>query len=281
MPVVVTIHDCTYFDHPEWHQRSKALFFRRAIRVAAQRAAVLVCVSNATADRLRANCDVRAPVMIAPHGVDHARFSPHEPEPGSDSNALDELQQRVSLDFDRPVILYVGTLEPRKGLVTLVRAFDLAAERLTEPLLVLAGQQGWGTAELDSAVGSLAHRARVLRVGYVSDTALPALLRRAAVVAYPALDEGFGLPALEAMASGTPLVTTIGTPMAELAGDAGVLVPPGDVLALRDALVQTVEERGTVAALERRRIGLELASRRISGASAAVHVAAYRTAADG
>ena len=74
----VTIHDCTFFDHPEWHLRTKAAFFRRAIRRAAQRAAVLICVSRVTAERLGAHCPVRAPVVVAPHGVDHARFTPAE-----------------------------------------------------------------------------------------------------------------------------------------------------------------------------------------------------------
>ena len=76
VPCVVTIHDCTFFDHPEWHLRSKAAFFRRAIRRAARQAAVLICVSQVTEDRLRALCDVRAPVVVAPHGVDHRALHP-------------------------------------------------------------------------------------------------------------------------------------------------------------------------------------------------------------
>ena len=84
VPCAVTIHDCTFFDHPEWHLRSKAAFFRRAIRRAARHAGVVICVSQVTEDRLRAWCDVRAPVVVAPHGVDHGRFTPREPAEGSD-----------------------------------------------------------------------------------------------------------------------------------------------------------------------------------------------------
>src|SRR5581483_11868426 len=75
VPCTVTIHDCTFFDHPEWHVRTKAAFFRRAIRRAARDAGSLVCVSEVTAARLHASCEVRAPVVIAPHGVDHERFA--------------------------------------------------------------------------------------------------------------------------------------------------------------------------------------------------------------
>src|SRR5580698_4049239 len=108
VPCAVTIHDCTFFDHPEWHLRTKAAFFRRAIRRAARDAAVLVCVSNVTAERLAANCPVRAPVIVAPHGVDHARFSPIEPGPGADDAALREL----GVPTGRPFVAFIGTLEP-------------------------------------------------------------------------------------------------------------------------------------------------------------------------
>lgn len=89
IPCVVTIHDCTFFDHPEWHVRSKAAFFRRAIRRAALHASAVVCVSEVTAERLHANCNVRAPVVVAPHGVDHVRFSELEPVAGADAAAVE------------------------------------------------------------------------------------------------------------------------------------------------------------------------------------------------
>ena len=91
VPCVVTVHDCTFFDHPEWHQRTKAVFFRRAIRRAAEKAAVIVCVSEVTAQRLHACCTVRGPVTVIPHGVDHVRFTPDEPAPGADDAQLGAL----------------------------------------------------------------------------------------------------------------------------------------------------------------------------------------------
>ena len=238
VPCVVTIHDCTFFDHPEWHLRSKAAFFRRAIRRAARRAGALICVSQVTEERLRQWCDVRAPVVVAPHGVDHVRFTPHEPHRGADRALLGAL----GVPGDRPLIAFVGTLEPRKGVAPLVAAFDQVARRHPDAVLVLGGQTGWGMAETERALSAARHPERIVRTGYLPDDAVPALLRQAAVVAYPALEEGFGLPALEALACGAPLVTTQGTAMAEMAGEAALLVPPADVGALADALGVALDE---------------------------------------
>jgi glycosyltransferase involved in cell wall biosynthesis len=270
-PAVVTIHDCTFFDHPEWHVRSKAAFFRRAIRRAARDAGALVCVSEVTAARLRDVCDVRAPVVVAPHGVDHARFTTAEPSPGADAGAL----AGIGVPADRPLVVFVGTLEPRKGLAPLVAAFDQVAGAQADALLVLAGQAGWGLAETERALAGSRHAERIIRTGYLPDAAVPALLRRAAVVAYPALEEGFGLPALEALACGATLVTTAGTAMAEMAQGAATLVAPGDITGLAEALRQGLEGPGDP---ERRARGVEVAAARTWEASLAAHRRAYAIA---
>lgn len=271
VPCAVTIHDCTFFDHPEWHLRTKAAFFRRAIRRAAQHAAVLVCVSQVTAERLAANCTVRAPVVVAPHGVDHSRFTPVEPGPGADDAAL----RGLGVPADRPFVAFIGTLEPRKGVAALVGAFDTLASSRPDLTLVLAGQTGWGMAETERALSAARNRERIVRTGYVPETAVPALLRRAAVVAYPALEEGFGLPALEALACGAPLVTTEGTAMAELADGAALLVPPGAEEPLSEALAAALDGGpGT----DRRALGLRVAAARTWEASVAEHLRAYALA---
>jgi glycosyltransferase involved in cell wall biosynthesis len=272
IPCAVTIHDCTFFDHPEWHQRSKAAFFRRAIRRAADRAGVLICVSKVTAQRLHDCVPVRPPVVVVPHGVDHTRFSPREPEDGADRAVLAPL----GLSGDAPLIVFVGTLEPRKGVVPLVAAFDRVAERQRDVTLVLGGQTGWGMAETERALAAARHRDRIVRTGYVPDAAVPALLRRAAVVACPALEEGFGLPALEALACGAPLVTTRGTAMAEMAGRAALLVEPGSAGELAQALESALQDGGQS---ERRELGLRVASAHTWESSVAQHLRAYHGAA--
>ena len=121
----------------------------------------------------------------------------------------------------------------------------------------------------------------MVRTGYVADEAVPALLRRAAVVAYPSFEEGYGLPALEALACGAPLVTTAGTAMAELAGGAALLVPPGDTADLAAALECGAGRgpRRSTGAADRRQRGLAVAAARTWAASAEAHLVAYRRAA--
>lgn len=279
VPVVVTIHDLSFFEEPGWHERSKVLLFRRAIKVAARRAAAVVCPSRATAEQLGRWCRVDAEVFVAPHGVDTRRFRPDDPVPGSDADRLVALDDR--LVGDRPFLVFVGTIEPRKNVPQLVKAFSRIAGQHPDVLLVLAGGAGWGSPEVDRAIGSSPAADRIVRAGYVPDDTVPALLRSSVGAVYPALYEGFGLPALEALACGAPLVTTAGSAMEEVAGDAALLVEPGDGPGLADALGQMLTEGRdrTALAEERRRRGFRIVERHSWAASASRHVAAYRCAA--
>ncbi len=258
LPTAVTIHDLTLIEHPEWHERSKVLFFGAMIRAAARRADVLVCVSDHTARRLRARLRPRAPVVVVPHGVDHRRFRPG-PVPGDDETL-------AAVGVRSPFVAFVGTVEPRKGVASLVAA----VRRLGRPdlQLVLAGRHGWGARP---PAGE-----DILRLDYVADDLVPALFRRAAAVAYPSLEEGFGLPALEALACGAPLVTTTGSAMQDVVGDAALLVPPGDEAALAEAIEALVGGGPAVERLRRR--GPQVAAGFTWAASAEGHVAAYRLA---
>lgn len=266
VPCVVTIHDLTFFDHPEWHERGKVPFFRRAINRAADRAGALICVSETTAERFRARFPRSAPVFVAPHGVDHERF-----------NAVAENDDAAlaAIGVHPPFVAFVGTLEPRKDIGTLVRAFDAIADRHPELTLVIAGGQGWGDTGIGEALGRARHADRVQLLGYVDVGALPSLLRSASAVAYPSRDEGFGMPVLEAMACGAPVVTTAGTVMAEVAGDGAALVQAGDVAALAAALDDLVAGGSDVARLRGR--ALTRAGAFTWEASAARHVDAYRS----
>lgn len=272
-PAAVTVHDLTFFDHPEWHERTKVLYFRRMIRASARRARVLVAVSEHTAARLLLVAAPRAPVVVAPHGVDHERF---RPTPGDDAAAADLARLRQH-GVRPPYVAFAGTLEPRKDVPTLVHAFARVALRCPQLRLVLAGRPGWGAEAVRAAVEQSGIATRVSRPGYLPDDALAALYRRAVVVAYPSREEGFGLPALEALACGAALVTTTGSAMEEFASGAAVLVPPGDVDRLAAALAALLDDPARRDELAR--AGPERAAAFTWEASASRHVEAYRIAA--
>jgi glycosyltransferase involved in cell wall biosynthesis len=233
IPGVVTVHDLTFFDHPEWHERSKVVFFRRMIRASTARAGAVVSVSEHTASRLRAVLDVRAPVVVAPHGVDHDRF---DPEP------VDDLERLAAAGIRPPYLAFAATLEPRKDIPTLIRAFARLAPAHPDLTLAIAGRDGWGAAAVREAAAASGHTTRIQRLGWMDGGLLPAFFRQAVAVAYPSLEEGFGLPALEALACGAALVTTTGSAMAEVVGDAAALVRSGDVAALAGALTRVVDD---------------------------------------
>jgi len=278
VPAVVTVHDLSFFEEPRWHERSKVLLFRRAIRVAARRAAAVVCPSRITADALARWCRIDTEVFIAPHGVDTHRFRPDEPEPGADAALLAEVDARLA--DGRPFLAFVGTIEPRKDIPSLVRAFALIADRHPDALLVVAGGAGWGAAEVDRSVAVSGIGSRIIRTGYLPDRVVPTLLRSAVAAVYPALYEGFGLPALEALACGVPLVTTSGTAMEEVAGDAAALVPPGDVRSLADAIDAELGRFpvGDRTDDGRARSGFEIVAMHSWEKSADRHMEAYRHA---
>jgi alpha-1,3-rhamnosyl/mannosyltransferase len=141
-----------------------------------------------------------------------------------------------------PYVLALGTIEPRKDLPALVRAFDAIADDHRDLRLVVAGADGWGSAPFDEAVARAAHRDRVVRLGYVTDAARGALLAGARVFAFPSRYEGFGFPPLEAMAAGVPVVATAAGALPEVLGDAAALVSPGDDDALASGLAVVLDD---------------------------------------
>jgi glycosyltransferase involved in cell wall biosynthesis len=244
---------------------------------------VVVCPSQATADELGRWCQVDADVVVAHHGVDLDRFRPTEAASGSDAALLSTVATgsgptaRGSLADGTPFLAFVGTLEPRKDVPTLVRAFSQVAGRHPDARLVLAGGAGWGATKVEEAVAASGIGDRIIRTGYVSNEVIPALFRSAVAVVYPALYEGFGLPALEAMACGAPVVTTSGSAMEEVAGDAAIMVPPGDTVALSGALESVLASPGPDPVRKQR--GLDIAARHTWAASADRHLEAYHRAA--
>ena len=206
LPLVVTVHDLAVLRHPETFNRWTRTYSRVAVPRAARTAARLIAVSEFTKRELVELLGA-APerIRVVPNGIEEA-FQPEGPAAEGD------------------YILAVGTLEPRKNLARLARA----AERLGAELRV-AGAPGWGRVDLGGSARAL---------GYVDDDQLARLYRGAACFAYPSLYEGFGIPILEAMACGTPVVTSRGGATKETAGGAAVLVDPLDP----DSIAAGIEE---------------------------------------
>jgi glycosyltransferase involved in cell wall biosynthesis len=227
LPALVTVHDLTMLTHPEWHQAGKVRYFGWAMRRAVQRARRVLCVSATTARDLRELLGVPPDrIDVTPLGTDLRPAS---------AAAVDAVRRRLALDG--PYLLGLGTVEPRKDLPTLVRAFATVAAELPHRL-VLAGLAGWGAGALAAEVAASGVADRILLAGYVPEADKAALLTGADVFAYPSRYEGFGLPVLEAMACGTPVVTTTGGSLPEVAGDVAVLVEPGDDEALAAAIAK-------------------------------------------
>ncbi|WP_225753651.1 glycosyltransferase family 1 protein [Actinotalea sp. Marseille-Q4924] len=269
-PVAVTLHDATFFSHPDHHSAVKRQFFRRAIRVAARRADAVVVPSRATAEEVERYVGRPAgSVHVAPHGVDLERFRPQDPA------VLARCAARLGLE-GRPYVAFLGTLEPRKNVPALVRGWVDAVHDLPEPpALVLAGGRGWDQG-VDPAVAEVPGHLTVLRPGYLPLDDLAPFLGGAVVVAYPSVAEGFGLPVLEAMACGATVLTTRETSLPEVGGDA-VAYCGTSAREIADALRALLGDEARRAALSADAVAR--AATFTWERSARVHVAAYEAAA--
>ena len=262
LPQVVTVHDLTLVTHPEWHEPSKVRYFGWAIRRAVAAATRVLCVSATTAHDLAERLDVPADrVDVTPLGTD-LRPAPAE--------RVEAVRRRLGLTG--PYLLGLGTVEPRKDLPTLVKAFAGLATELPHRL-VLAGLAGWGAGALAAAVADSGIADRVLLPGYVPEADKAALLGGSDLFVYPSRYEGFGLPVLEAMACGVPVITTTGGSLPEVAGDAALLVPPGDPGALEAAIAKLAGDPAARAAAAAR--GLRRAAGFTWERCAALTAAAY------
>ncbi len=261
LPVIVTLHDMAWVERPDdFPARARRLYERMFERVRDQ-ASLVLCSSEFT---LRAAVD-------AGLSSDRARVVRLGARP-LDSGGID-LASRF--DIDSPFLLSVGTAEPRKNLARLLQAFELSELWQTGMTLVLAGPEGWQV-ELGDLLESLATQVRssIVAVGQVSDSELAALYEGCAGFVYPSLLEGFGLPVLEALVAGAPVVTSATTATAEVAGEAALLVDPESVEEIAKAMRDVIEDD---EARDRIRRAVEIQVARHSWeAHIAATLAAYR-----
>jgi len=236
-PVVSVVHDLTPLSHPEWHARRTLFGFIPLWERTVDRAARFLCVSQTTArDLVRRYPETAPRVRVAENGVDLAFFGPAD-----DAAARARTRQRYS--GGQPYLLYLGTLEPRKNVEALVVACErLWGRRRSRPDLVLAGGMGWKTAGLHRRIGRSAYRDKIHVVGYTQRDAARELYRAAEAFVYPSLFEGFGLPVLEAMACGAPVVASTADALVEVGGDAALYAAPRDPEALSRQIERALED---------------------------------------
>ncbi len=249
---VLTVHDLIFALFPEHHLPLNKWFLNRFMPVFVHRADAIITVSESSKrDLIRLYNVPPERITVIYEGVD-ARF-----QPNSDPEVSASLRNRYHLP-DR-FILYVGTIEPRKNLTTLLEAFkqmlvmhsDLKLETLNLKLII-AGRPGWLYQPTFDRIKALGLEDHVHVLGYVPGQDLPALYRAAEVFAFPSLYEGFGLPPLEAMACGTPVVCSNASSLPEVVGDAGILVDSRDVAAWHVALARLLVDVGLREELKQR-----------------------------
>jgi glycosyltransferase involved in cell wall biosynthesis len=247
-PLVTTIHDLSFLEYPEHFSRAGLRFFRQALDLTRRDADLVLCSSEATLEHCAAVGLDRERLRHVPLGL--------EVEPAGDAD-VERIRERYGLAG--PYVLWTGTVEPRKNLPRLLAAFEALDD---DAELVLVGPKGWNE---EIRVGP-----RVRPLGFVPGDDLRALYAGAAVFCFPSLMEGFGFPVLEAMAQGTPVVTSRGTSTEELARGAGVLVDPRDTDSIAAGIERALADGGRLAAAGRTRAGEYTWSR-----SADLVVAAY------
>lgn len=242
---VVTFHDMTFFLFPEKHTPLRRLFFRFVIPYSARQADGLIAVSETTKQDMVRLLGISPERISVIHSAPDPRFRPM-----TDQAALDEVRQRYA--HGEPFILYVGTLEPRKNLGVLLEAYWGLRSAGLKHRLVIAGKRGWGYQEIFATVQRLRLEEWVTFTGYVPEADLPLLYNAADLFVYPSLYEGFGLPPLEAMACGVPVVASDVSSIPEVVGDGGLLVDPRDSEAWRTAMERVLADPALGEALRER-----------------------------
>ena len=265
LPLVLTVHDAIPWRHPEWFTSINAQYQQRLMGRASRAATRITTDSKASATDITTLLGVQeSRIDIAYAGISR-EFTPS-------LRAPEWLCERFNLTS--PVILSVGTPEPRKNLSTVLRTYERVVSQLPKASLLLVGGHGWRNDELDAAIARCP--GRVIRAGHVSFSDLTRVYASADCFLFPSLMEGFGFPPLEAMASGLPVVCSNRPSLPEVVDSAAIICDPLDDRSLSEACLSTLSDSETREAL--RRAGLTQAGHFTWEATAELTVASYRRA---
>lgn len=219
----ITIHDLSVLEHPEWFQKSFAMWYSLLVPNLVRRARAVFAPSEYVKRKISKRFSLHN-VVVTPNGVNLSLF-----HPGA-------MQRRYKLPAC--YILFVGSLEPRKNLKALLQAWNQIQQDFEDTWLVVAGAQG----NVHRSIDLSSDVQRVLFLGYVEEEALPGLYANAVLFVFPSLDEGFGLPALEAMACGTPVLASNGGALPEIVGSSGLVFDLSDPAALAASMRRCLQE---------------------------------------
>ena len=219
----LTIHDLSPLEHPEWFHASFAAWYRLFLPILVKRVQTIFTPSEYVKQKVIRRFGARN-VIVTPNGVDHSLFHPSA--------------KQTRIDLPRDYILFVGTLEPRKNLGRLLQAWNEIKDEFEEMWLMIVGVSG----SVFKSIRVSHEMERVRFLGYVDDETLAGLYANASLFVLPSQDEGFGLPALEAMASGTPVIVSDGGALPEVVGDAGMRFCLSDHNALKNALKECLSD---------------------------------------
>ncbi len=270
-PIVTTIHDLSVVRHPEWHPADRVDWYQREFEAGLARTHHFITVSNFTRDEMVSLLGIPAErITPIPLGIGPA-FRPPDREDGPAGLPGSSLP---------PCLLYVGTLEPRKNVPGLLAAYaSLPASLRQRVPLVIAGMSGWGQEDVRQLAVRLGVIEQVFTLGYVSEEQLRALYHAAHALVWPTLYEGFGLPPLEAMACGTPVITSNAASLPEVVGDAAVLIDPLVPEQIAEAMRRLIEDEALRATLSAR--GLARTRQFSWDRCAQAHATVYRAVAGG
>jgi len=233
---VVTVQDLTCLHFPQFHPWVRRTLFRMGVRRAARLADAIIVPSSAT------KRDLATWLPPADKKIRVVPLAPREHFVPLSSRESLPVIDRYGLPY-RDYLLFVGNVEPRKNLLALVEAYNRLRESTQlRPRLALAGGEGWKNQVIHQAAAISPYAADIRFLGYVPDAELPALMNGALAFVYPSIYEGFGLPPLEAMGCGTPVITSNRSSLPEVVGDAALLVDPNDRAGLADAMARIVDE---------------------------------------
>lgn len=266
VPTVLTVHDLIFRHLPQYHKPLNRWYLNLTMPLYCRRATRIIAISEATRRDLIAAYGLPAEKIRVVYEAADERFCPQPPEVVAALRAAYGLPERY--------VLFVGTIEPRKNLDRLLAAFETIYAAGESDALVIAGKRGWLYDDFFARLERSSARQAVLFPGFVADEDLPALYAGAQTLVLPSLYEGFGLPVLEAMACGTPVICSNSSSLPEIAGAAALLVDPADIAALATALSRVLTDpalREQMAAA-----GLVQAARFSWGQTAAATLAVYR-----